>query len=137
MSHTRLWAAAAIIASIVIVGFIISVPSVGDGASVAKQAATATTVPTVTLRDTFKKGVHTITGSVDAPNVCSRASSNATLTGDASSTERIHVAITLSVDEGICLQVPTSLDFSTTVTGQAGLPITAAVNGMDATTTVL
>ena len=129
----RLWTAAAIIAAVVIGSFILSVPRATDVAR-APGLSTATTTPAVTLRDTYRKGVHTIAGTVTAPNACGHASAESTL---ASSTNSIMVAISLAVDDGVCLQLSTPISFSTTVTAPAHLPLTATVNGAVASTTVL
>ena len=134
MSHTRLWIAATIIAFLVVVSFVFSVPHTRD---VIREPApqSATTVPLVTLHDGFKKGLHTITGSVEAPNACTIVTAQANLQGDASSTQSIQVALSMPIDANVCLQMPTRMDFSTTVTAPAQIPITATVNGSAATTT--
>lgn len=135
MSHTRLWTSAVIIALVVIVGFVLSVPHTRD-AGLTSSLSVTTEVPVVTLRDVFKKGVHTITGSVTAPNVCTIISAEATLSTDASGAQSILVAVSLPEDAGTCLQVPTKMNFQTSVSAPAQLPFTATVNGSAATTTV-
>ena len=137
MIHTRLWIAAAIIAVVLVAGFAFSVPHTQDGAVEASLSPATTSVPSVTLRDVFKKGTHTITGSFLAPNACTVVSAAAALLGDASSTESIRVDISLEDDEGVCLQLPTQESFSTTIAAPANLPLRATVNGEEATTTVL
>jgi len=134
MSHTRLWIAATIIAFLIVVSFVFSVPHTRD---VVRESApqSVTTVPLVTLRDVFKKGLHTITGSVEAPNACSIVTAQANLQGDASSTQSIQIALSMPVDTNVCLQLPTRMNFSTTITAPAQIPITATVNGLVATTT--
>jgi hypothetical protein len=79
--------------------------------------------------------MHTISGMVEAPDACTAASSTAVLTGDASDTQAIRVDITMPADTGICLQVPTTLKYSTTIAAPANLPISATVNGAAASTT--
>ncbi len=135
MNHTRLWTAAGIIALVVIVGFVLSVPRAGDVARTSLSQEGAAPVPAVTLRDVFKKGTHTISGSLEAPNACTAATAQASLTTDASGTESILVAIAMPLDTGVCLQVPTRVTFSTTVNAPAGLPLSVTVNGEVATTT--
>ena len=88
--------------------------------------------PTVVLNNAFKKGLHTISGSIEAPNACSLVSASATVVENASGTQSILVAISLQKDEGICLQVPTRINFKTTISAPANLPITATVNGFPA-----
>jgi hypothetical protein len=134
MNRMRLWVSAAIIACIILIVFALSVPHTRD-VEVKSAASTTTNVSVVTVHDIFKKGVHTISGSIDVSNACTPVSASATLVGTASSTESILVAITLQVDPGICLQVPTSVSFRTTLTAPARLPIDVTVNGTPASTT--
>jgi len=137
MSHKSLLIVATIIASIIIVGFVLSVPHTRDiPAELSSEDATPRVSP-VTVRDSFKKGMHTITGSIEVPDACTTVSAQAMLTGDASSTESILVDISTSEDSGICLERTTLRHFSTTIAAPAKLPVTATVNGMQATTTVL
>lgn len=137
MKYSRLWVAAAIIAFVVIVGFVLSVPhTTRDAEKISSLQNAATVVPGVSLHDSYKKGLHTITGSVKAPNACTTVAAQATLSGDAADPSGILVQITLPTDTGVCLQVPTNASFSTTISAPTGLPITATVNGEAATTTV-
>lgn len=135
MSHTRLWAAAAIIASAVAAGFLFSVPRTGDVAPAEELETAGPASPAVSLRDSFKKGVHTITGSVEVPDACTIASAQALLEGDAPEAQRIVVAISLEESEGVCLELPTRVGFSATVAAPAKTPLSATVNGVAATTT--
>ncbi len=96
---------------------------------------TKITIPVVTLHDTFKKGTHTITGSVEAPDACTIVTPTASIEGNASSTENILIAISMPVDTGICLQVPTVIDFSTTIVAPPQISIIATINGSVASTT--
>lgn len=135
MNHTRLWIAAAIIAFIVIVSFALSVPHTRDVPLTTTLQTESTNTPVVTLHDSFKKGVHTITGSIEAPNACTVLDAEAKLLNGASSTDGILIEISMPEDSGICLQIPTRLNFSTTISAPANIPITATVNGLIATTT--
>jgi hypothetical protein len=138
MSHMRLWASAAIIAFVILITFALSVPRVRDipVESVISPTEKETTVPTVTLHDSFKKGLHTITGSIETPNACTRVLAKASIVGDASSTQNILVEIATQTDSGVCLQIPTRADFQATTSAPANLSITAVINGSDAITTV-
>lgn len=129
----RLGTAAGIIAFIILLGFVLSVPHTREIAEV-PQPEIEDEVPAVTVRDTFKKGVHTITGSVEARNACATASAEASVTGAATTTESILVAITLSTDTDFCLQLPTRVPFEATVAAPARLPILVTVNGASAST---
>lgn len=134
-SHTRLWVAAAIIAFLIAAGFLLSVPHTHDIALPKKPEAASPVVPSVALRDVFKKGVHTITGSVEAPNACTTVAAKALLEGDAPEAQRITVALSLEKNEGVCLELPTRVSFSATLAAPARLPLSATVNGSPATTT--
>lgn len=134
MNQTRLWAAAAIILVVVIAGFALSVPHAREVPAAPPSPAEALSAPLVTLHDAFKKGTHTITGSLEAPDACTTASAAASLTGDASSTESILVAIQMPADSGVCLRLPTRAAFSATISAPSGLPLTATVNGVAAST---
>lgn len=135
MSHKRLWVAAAIIAVVIFVGFILSVPHTRDIGNSSSSQNVATSAPSVSLHDSFKKGTHTITGLIEARNACASVSAQASLVGDATNASGILVMISLEKDSGVCLQVPTPIHFTTTVSAPAHLPITATVNGEVATTT--
>lgn len=128
--QARLWIAAAIIALLVVTGFALSVPHTRD-IQEAPTASAPASVPLVTLRDTFKKGVHTITGSLPVPNACIAVSAEATSTA-----EGILIDISAPSDEGVCLQLPTTVSFQTTLAAPAHLPFTVRVNGSVATTSM-
>ncbi len=134
MKYSRLWPAATIIAVVLIIGFAFSVPHTRDAGKTSLASSTAESAPAVTLRDSFKKGVHTISGSLGAPNACSSVTAQASFVPDASNAGSIVVALSLPQDSGICLQVPTQVNFTTTVSAAAHLPITVTVNGVTATT---
>lgn len=137
----RLWTSAIIIALVIIVSFVLSVPHTRDILHAPTPPVVTTSVPTVALHDAFKKGMHTITGSLTAPNACTVVTARAAIVGSASSTQSlpaqtgILVAITMSKDTGMCLQLPAKINFQATVSAPARLPITATVNGVVATTT--
>jgi hypothetical protein len=137
MTHTRLWLVATIIAGIILVGFVLTVPHTRDIGELSAPSNATTTVPNVAIRDTYRKGVHTITGTVEAPNLCTSLSAIATFLNASSSSESILVALTLPEDTGVCLQQVVHLSFSTTAAAPANVPITATVNGVTATVTAL
>lgn len=134
MKYSRLWISAAIIALIVLISFALSVPHTYDGMQPA-ETMRVLVPPVVAVRDMFKKGTHTITGSIKAPDACTTVHAEANHI--ASSTDSIVVMISMPEDTGICLEVPTTLQFSTTVDAAAGLPITVIVDGVQASTTSL
>lgn len=135
MSQKRLWVAATIIALVVLVGFVLSVPRTGDTPNALTAPVIQAEIPAVVIRDIYKKGVHTISGSLMAPDACSAISATATLEGSASSTQEILVAVALETGGGVCLQLPTRMTFETTVAAPAQLPLVVTVGGERATTT--
>lgn len=137
MSHRRLWVSAAIIAFIIGIGFVFSVPHTRDVEEASTLSRVPEDVPHVSLRDSYRRGVHTITGSLLAPNACATATASSSLTGTASTTESILVEVSLSAAEGVCLQLPTRISFETTITAPARLPLTVLVNGSVASTSAL
>lgn len=134
MSHRRLWISAAIIAVVIAIGFVFSVPHTRDVEDVNTPLPGLEKVPEVSLRDSYRRGVHTITGSLTAPNACTEVSATAALQGSASTTETIVVDISLPADSGICLQLPTRVSFEAKLAAPADLPITVLVNGVAAST---
>lgn len=138
MSHRRLWISAAIITAIVVSGFILFVPHAKDVAQAPTATNTAPTIPPITIKDVFKKGVHTISGAIETPNACSTVTAMASTTLDTAGITRIQLHLTITPDEDdVCLQLPAIKNFSTTITAPAGAAITATVNGTAATTTIL
>ncbi|MBU6214430.1 hypothetical protein KGM48_01105 [Patescibacteria group bacterium] len=136
MNQKRLWISAAIIGVFIFIGFVLSVPhTTRDAVPIEKQNAAA--APTVALRDTYKKGVHLFAGSLLVPTACTTASTTASLIGAASSTESILIALSLSTDARVCLQLPTQVTFSAVLVAPDTLPITVTVDGVVASTTAL
>jgi hypothetical protein len=134
MNPSRLWIVASIIAVLILASFVLQVPHTRDILENSSLSSAPTTTPAVTLRDTFKKGKHTITGSIDAPNPCTSLTTNVTLVGSASTTENIQIDITIPPDSGVCLQQVSKLPFSASIAAPADLPIIVTVNGIVATT---
>lgn len=132
MSHKRLLISSAIIALIILISFAVSIPHTRDVEVKSQPSAAVPAVPIVALHDAFKKGLHTISGSIEAPNACTLVSASATLVGNASSTENILIAILTQTDSGVCLQTPTQINFKATISATANLPIKATVNGLPA-----
>lgn len=120
-NHTRLWAAATIIGAIIIGGFVLSVPR---GREVPEGSAQATAgVPKIVVRNAFKKGVHTLSGSVLAPDACTSVSAEASLVGD-----EILLALSMSEDVDICLEVSTPVTFSTSLEAPVGASVRTTLN---------
>lgn len=136
MSQKRLWIAAGIIAVVIFSGFAISVPHTVRDLVEKTEVTAPKSTPVVLVKDSYKKGVHTVSGSVTAPNACHTLVASGAHMGNASTTEYIALSLTLTDSQGgVCLELPTILKFSTTVTAPQGIPITATVNGETASTT--
>ena len=132
MNHSRLWILATIIALAIMLGFVVSVPHTRDIAT-APLENIVQVAPVVSLNDSFRKGLHTISGSLTVPNACTFVTARPVLTNNASSTDGILVELSFPVDTGVCLQVHTRTNFSTTLNAPARLPISVMVNGVVAT----
>lgn len=137
MTHRRLWITATILAGVILASFVLSVPRTRDVPESMISPEIVETVPEVTLHDTYRKGTHTISGSIEAPNPCTSLDASATLEGTASGSETIIVSFTMPKDSGICVQQAVNLPFSVTVVAPAELPISAIVNGSPATVKAL
>lgn len=133
MTHTRLWIAATILAVIILASFVLSVPHTRDVPIPESARDATTTTPIVKLHDAFRKGTHTISGTIEAPNPCTSLDATVTLQGTASTSEAILVSFSMPKDTGICIQQAVNLPFSVTVAAPDGLPISATVNGIPAT----
>ncbi len=129
----------ALIGCIILASFLVSVLHTRDNAEKAKPVAVVLSmpIPSVALRDTYKKGTHAITGSIVVPDACTTPTVIASLQGATSTTESILIAVSFPLDTDICLETQTAVSFKTTLVAPAGLPITATVNGTLATTTSL
>ena|SRR3989344_5360902 len=131
--NVRLTIVAVILALVIFVGFVISVPRASEVREA--ELAGGVAVPDVTLEDTYKKGTHTLSGTVRAPDACTTASASATF---ASATDAmILLDISMPPSTGMCLTVPTDVEFETTVDAPAETPVRVLVNGATASTTLL
>ena len=109
MNNMRIWSAAAVIALVLLLGFILSVPHAHDGGSRASATA-ATSTPVVSVHDTFKKGTHTIKISLAAPDACTSVTgqtsvepasgSVSTSSPQASTPDTIVIALDMPPDSG-------------------------------------
>lgn len=129
----RLFTSALIIAAVVVLGFVLSVPRAREVSEPAPPAAVSP-VPSITLRDSFKNGTHTITGSLIAPDVCTLPTATAAVE-NAPARPAILLAVLLPDDPQVCLAIPTTRSFTVSVEAPEGTPVTATINGLAATTT--
>ncbi len=134
MNSSRLLAASAIIAVAIIIGFALSIPHARDGGVAVLPAGAPTTTPVVAYRDAYRRGIHTITGSVLAPNSCTLVTATATPITTGSSTSAIRLTLSMPADQGVCLQLPSTVTFSVQVKAPQNAPITATINGALAST---
>lgn len=132
--HTRLWVAALIIIVVVVGIFVLSVPRAREVASPTGSTTASAQLP-ITYHDSYKKGMHTITGTVMVPDACTTITADASL-DTTSGSPRIELALSVPTDDQICLQVPTRLSFSVTVAASASTPIDVLLNGEMATSTL-
>jgi hypothetical protein len=132
MNNLRLWLATGI--SVVILGivFFYSVPRTSDIPTESLAFVIEAESPSVELKDVFKAGVHTITGSVEANNACASVSAEAFYEEKETEDAHIRVAVTITPYEGVCLELPTRMNISTKVSAPAKLPLIVSVNDLPA-----
>lgn len=132
MTRMRVTTAALILGAIILVGFVLSVPHTRD-VPTEKTAVAEAATPAITVHDVFKKGTHTISGSITLPTRCSNVTVTSSVQGEGS--QSILLAFDIPEDTGVCLELPTNTTYSTSVAAPADLPIVATVNGKTASTT--
>jgi hypothetical protein len=130
MHNRRMYILSGGIALALILGFALSAPHLRE----VKLAATSGgqgTLPAVYLHDSYRKGLHTITGQVQVPDACTGVSASA----DAAASSSIVVSLTMPASEGTCLMLPATTTFSVSVAAAQGAELRATINGTDASTT--
>jgi hypothetical protein len=127
MMHQR-WIVSGIVIAVVIAAFLFSVPRTTEIPEDV-PAVSSVAVPSVLVEDSVRRGVHTLSGSIEAPDACSTVVAQASYEGADTENAHILLAVTLTLSEGVCLEVPTRMRFTATVTAPAGVPIEATVNG--------
>jgi len=83
----------------------------------------------ITATSTYEDGVHLIEGTVTLRNRCQRLDTIATL-DDQSAPAIIRIDITSEHDEGICLEIPDTREFSLEVEGPEAARLEIFVNGL-------
>jgi len=135
MRHSRLWLSAIIIAVVVIGAFVLNYLRTQDTSLTQDVELVAPTAPNVAIKDAFKKEMHTITGSLEVANACTKVAAESVY---ASTTDQhILVSLTVPADTERCLQLPTTATFTTAVRAPAKVPIIVTVNEAVASTTAL
>jgi len=136
MTRARLTISTVIIAGIILIVFAFSVPRTRDVTPESSLSTESTSTPVVIVRDSYRKGVHTITGTLEALDACTTVEASATPVGDEPATPTaIALALTTVESTGVCLELPTLIEFKTTVEAPADLPINVTVNGVAVTAT--
>lgn len=116
--------------------FVFSIPHANTpGESGPAPLVIAPVVPGISIRDVYKKGAHTITGSLKVPNHCTTVSVESVLDGEP--TKGILILLTVLEDEGICLQEKVERSFTTSIVAEEKMPIRVLINGTEATVTLL
>lgn len=83
----------------------------------------------VSFADTYEEGTHEITGSITLRNRCQRFDASGML--DESVTPAlVRIDITSEDDEGICLEIPETRDFTVSVPGPEDAGVEVYVNGI-------
>lgn len=114
-------------AVLVVSGYALFIPQTNKDEVVAPVEGNPEPAPIVTLDATYRRGVHTISGTIEAPTPCTLVGVESAV---ASSTPAsITVSLTLTPDEDICVQVVTPLPFSVTAAAPEDAVIAVTVQG--------
>jgi len=97
-------------------------------APVERETFEAPALP-VTVSSVYEDGVHTLEGSVTLRNRCQRLDTLATL-DESASPAIIRLDITSEHDEGICLEIPDTREFTLEVEGPEDAQVQVYVNGL-------
>ncbi len=94
--------------------------------------------PPVFLKDAYRKGEHTISGSLLAPTACTTLTATANVSPSAASStpETITITLLMPPDTGVCLQQLTKMSFTVSATAAADALFHVLVNGQVASTTI-
>jgi hypothetical protein len=125
------------LASIILVaGFVFSIPHANKDNEIGPSVETKSLsiLPTIFIHDTYKKGIHSITGSLAIPTPCMKATTEALVLPHEGSTtpQIIHIEISIPEDAGPCLQLAATSTFSASLSADANVVIEASVNGQGA-----
>jgi hypothetical protein len=113
---------------LVIVGYAFFVPHTTKDEVPPPVESEPQPAPLVTLSSSFRRGVHTFEGTVEAPTPCTTVGVETTV---ASSTpSRITLSLTLAPDEGVCIQVVRALPFEATAEAPEDAFVELTVNGV-------
>lgn len=138
--HTmRVWSPAVIIAAVLIIGFVLSVPRVRDLGGKSPVDTSTPYSPVVYVHDVYtsKKGTHAITAKISLPDACTTISGEASAApgASASSTDVITLALDMPDTSGVCLEEPATTTLTFNVSAGKGAVVTATINGTNASTT--
>ena len=117
-----------VIALVILIGFVSLFLFRPAQAPIEREVFEAPALP-ITISSTYADGVHLIEGSVTLRNRCQRLDTLASL-DDQSDPAIIRVDITSEHDEGICLEIPDTREFSLEVEGPEAAQLEVFVNGL-------
>lgn len=133
----RIWIGVGVFLGVLIIAFAFFVFRITEGPVTPTVSEPAVTIisDVRNVADTYKKGVHTVHGTVTVPTACTEIEANASVDSESSSTPVIRVDLSAESDTGTCLMLPTNKTFSVQATLTGSAPIAVYVNGVLATTT--
>ncbi len=130
-SPVRITYSALIIAFVVLITFVLSVPrSQNEQVQDYESPSLSTTTPKLLITEEHDRGVRTFSGSLDVSNACTVVSAEAELVGNASSTQNIALYVIAPTMEGVCLQIPKTIEFEASIEAPEDLPVEVYVNGI-------
>jgi hypothetical protein len=126
------WIALGTFGAVVLAGALFFALRITEGPA-PKTARALPEAPAVALEsasDSYHAGVHTIKGTLTLPTACTPFTATTSQSADG-----IRVDIASQPDDGICLALPSSKQFSVTADGDVSSSVSIFVNGALATTT--
>ena len=92
--------------------------------------------PPVTVNHVYEEGTHTISGTITLRNRCQRFDSSS-FVDDSTTPVTIRVDLSSEHDEGICLEIPDTRDFTLTVEAPEDAKVEVYSNGIPSSGTAL
>jgi hypothetical protein len=102
----------------------------GPSQAVRKTATASSSVTLLSVKDSYSKGTHTVSGSVLVPTVCTPLTATSSVSETA-----IRVDVNSTEDTKVCLQLPATTTFKISADADIDTPVQIYVNGTLATTT--
>ncbi len=131
MTTRRVAGATIIILLVLILGFTLSVPRIQDVAEESETLRTeeSVTVPTLTLERSYRRGTHTLTGTLLVDTYCTMVTTEAVVTPEDVSPSVITLKLATEEVAGVCLMLAEERSFSVSIEAPEDSMVEVFVNG--------